>query len=252
MGRDARCGSSEVRLVSLGLLMVMFGGLAAGRGLAQAGGALNVGGEVPIRPDTVAASRAATPGEQLLRGFASHFRALATFEADFVQTQDWAGMDDAPLWKGKLYLRRPNLFRIEYTEPPGHLQVSDGKTVWTYVPENGEVLAARLDSTSGPGGDILRWVLDTGQAEPDVAQIQVEGKPALMVSLLPAAGLGLSKVRLWIRPGSLDLCQYEIIDSSGNSNLYLLSRAKGNPKLSDEFFRFTPPAGVPIVQLGSP
>lgn len=201
------------------------------------------------QPDSL---RPATPGNDLLREFARRFNALETFEAEFVQTQAWIGADESPPWKGKLYLKRPNLFRIEYREPAGHLQVSDGDTVWTYVPENGEVLATRLDGEDGHGGDPLRWILETGRAEPEVVDATVAGKPARVLSLVPGPGLGVSLVRLWIRPGGLDLAQYEITDSGGNRNLYALSKTRRDPKLGDDLFRFRPPPGVPVVQLGSP
>lgn len=89
----------------------------------------------------------------LLRQVAQSVSALDTFEADFVQTQHWVGMPDSPPWKGVLYLKRPNLFRLEYSDPPGHLQVSDGHTVWTYVPENKEVLSTQLGEVGGKGGE---------------------------------------------------------------------------------------------------
>lgn len=193
-----------------------------------------------------------TPGQVLLDAFARKFGALETFEAAFTQSQEWVGADASPEWRGTLYLKRPNLFRVEYDEPKGHLQVSDGKTVWTYVPENGEVLSAKLDSTAGAGGDVLRWILETGTAEPEVTETEVKGKSVLELSLLPQAGLGLSRVRIWISPKTLELVRYEITDSSGNRNLYTLGETRKNPKLSNELFRFVPPDGVPVVQLGAP
>ncbi len=192
-----------------------------------------------------------SPGERALHAISARFADLATFEADFTQTQSWVGSDPVES-RGTLYIKRPNLFRLQYTEPPGHLQVSDGKIVWTYVPENGEVLTTKLDARRGQGGDLLHWVLETGKAEPELGREDLDGKPATVVTLVPDPGLGLSRVRLWTRPDSPEILQYELTDASGNVTLYRLNHVRRNPALPDTLFRFVPPKGVPVVELGTP
>jgi outer membrane lipoprotein carrier protein len=193
-----------------------------------------------------------TPGATALREVAGLLLGLDSYQAEFEQTQDWVGMDAPASARGTLYLRRPNLFRIEYAEPKGHLQVSDGTRVWTWVPENGEVLLARLSDGPGGSGDPLRWVLENGRAEPGVETDTTGGGTARVISLIPAAGSGLKRVRLWTRPGSPDLIRYEYEDDGGNRTLYRLTRTRKNPPLDPGLFRFTPPAGVPVVELGAP
>jgi outer membrane lipoprotein carrier protein len=187
-----------------------------------------------------------------LREVAALLLGLDSFQADFEQTQEWVGMDAPAAARGTLYLRRPNLFRIEYAQPKGHLQVSDGSRVWTWVPENGEVLLARLSDGPGGSSDPLRWVLETGRAEPGVVADTVDGGPSRCIVLVPGAGSGLKQVRLWTRPSSPDLIRYEYEDDGGNRTLYRLIRTQKNLALDAEFFRFTPPPGVPVVELGSP
>jgi outer membrane lipoprotein carrier protein len=193
-----------------------------------------------------------SPGATALREIAGLLLGLDSYQAEFAQTQEWVGMDAPAAARGTLYLRQPNLFRIEYTEPKGHLQVSDGSRVWTWVPENGEVLLARLSEGPGGSSDPLRWVLENGRAEPGVVADTVDGGPARRVVLVPAEGSGLKQVRLWTRPGSPDLIRYEYEDDGGNRTLYRLTRTRKNPRLDVGLFRFTPPPGVPVVELGAP
>ena len=193
-----------------------------------------------------------TPGAAALREISGLLLGLDSYQAAFEQTQEWVGMDAPAAARGTLYLRRPNLFRIEYEQPKGHLQVSDGSRVWTWVPENGEVLLARL--ADGPGGssDPLLWVLENARAEPGVVADTVDGGPSRRIVLVPAEGSGLKQVRLWTRPGSPDLIRYEFEDDGGNRTLYRLSHTRKNPRLDLGLFRFTPPPGVPVVELGAP
>jgi outer membrane lipoprotein carrier protein len=193
-----------------------------------------------------------SPGTAVLKEVAGRLLGLETFEAEFEQTQEWVGMDEPARARGVLYLRRPNLFRIEYREPRGHLQVSDGRKVWTMVPENREVLVSDLSSGPGGSGDPLRWILETSRAEPEVAADTVAGLAARKISLVPAPGSGLRRVRLWTRPGSPDLLVYEFEDEGGNLTRYRLTRTRSNPSLDPALFRFVPPPDIPVVELGAP
>jgi outer membrane lipoprotein carrier protein len=194
----------------------------------------------------------ASAGEEILRRLAAAFENMETYQAEFIQTQSAPGMDDGAVSSGTLSLRRPNLFRLEYDEPKGHLQVSDGRTVWTYVPENKEVLSTRLEEGAGQGGDLLRWILNNSRALPSVDDDLVGGRRVQRITLVPAEGVGLSRVRIWTPPGSSDLAQYEIMDSSGNLSTYRLVTVRRNPRLKADLFRFTPPKGIPVVEVGTP
>ena len=191
-------------------------------------------------------------GAMALREIAGLLLGLDSYQAEFEQTQEWVGMDAPAAARGTLYLCRPNLFRIEYAQPKGHLQVSDGSRVWTWVPENGEVLLARLSAGPLGSSDPLRWVLENGRAEPGVVADTVDGEPSRRIVLIPAEGSGLKRVRLWTRPGSPDLIRYEYEDDGGNRTLYRLAHTRKNPPLDVGLFRFTPPPGVPVVELGAP
>ncbi|MFN8549401.1 MAG: outer membrane lipoprotein carrier protein LolA [Candidatus Eisenbacteria bacterium] len=197
-----------------------------------------------------AAEASPTPGELSLAAVASPFLALDSFQADFVQTQHWVGMDEPAVSKGTIFLLRPNLFRIEYREPKGHLQLSDGKVVWTYVPENGEVLKAELPE--GGGGDLLRRILAESSPDSAIGSEIIEGRACRVLTLHPGEDLGLTLVRLWTKGSSDAILQYEFEDGSGNRSLYRLDRTRENPPLKASLFSFTPPPGVPVVEVGAP
>lgn len=220
--------------------------------LLLGGGSVSLAQAPPAPPGGAEGAAPLTPGAAVLREIAGLLLGLDTFEAEFEQTQEWVGLDAPAAARGTLYLRRPNLFRIEYSQPRGHLQVSDGSRVWTWVPENGEVLLARLSGGPGAGSDPLRWVLENGVADSSVVTETVDGGPSRSIVLVPAEGAGLKRVRLWTRPGSPDLIRYEYEDDGGNRTLYRLIHARKNPRLEVGLFRFTPPSGVPVVELGAP
>lgn len=215
-------------------------------------GAPDASSEASVGPAGGTSSWEESPGRRLLERLAGVYLSMETLRIDFTQTQDWVGMEDSPPWKGRILLMRPDKFRIEYEEPEGHLQVGDGERVWTYVPENDEVLVTRLSDPDGPGGDLLRWILETGRPDPEVVGHSVDGKPARLLTLHPPEGLGIDRVRIWVEPEGTGILQYELVDSSGNRNTYLVRSIKADVDLSSSLFRFEPPEGVPVVELGSP
>jgi outer membrane lipoprotein carrier protein len=231
------------RLVALSIMITAWLLCAAGSAPAQTPAAGTAGRAPAVAP---------TPGAAALREIAGLLLGLDSYQAEFEQTQEWVGMEAPAKARGTLYLQRPNLFRIAYSEPKGHLQVSDGSSVWTWVPENGEVLLASLGASPVGSGDPLRWILENGRAEPEVAADTVDGLPARRVALIPAEGSGLKRVQLWTRPGLPDLIRYEYEDDGGNRTLYRLTHTLKNPTLDAGLFRFTPPPGVPVVELGAP
>lgn len=197
------------------------------------------------------ASTAETPGAKALARVAAPFQALATFRAEFIRLDRWVGMDEPTEYRGTLYLMRPNRFRIAYRVPEGHVQVSDGTQVWTYVPENEQVLLAPLDA-SLEHKDFLTRILEESEADAAVAVESFEGSPAEVVRLLPPPGLELAEVRIWTRPASREILQYELTEASGNQSTYRLTKVEENPTLDPSLFVFEPPRGVPVVEVGAP
>lgn len=191
-------------------------------------------------PEAVAAER--------LQRAARPFLELTRFQAEFVQTQEWVGMDSPGAFRGMLYLERPNRFRLEYREPAGHLQVCDGDKVYTYVPENEQVLAAPLPRDGR--ADLLGRILEDSRPDPAVEAAELDGVPAEILTLHPPDGLDLERVRLWTRTDSGAILQYELIEISGNRSTFRFLKTWSDPEIDPELFRFVAPPGVPVVEVG--
>jgi len=241
-GRTRRPRLSRVRNgVQLALVFASFLGIWLGSpDLLQAEG--EAGAKVDAEVDS--------PGARALRAVAEPFQALETFRAEFVQSQEWIGSDEPTFYRGNLYIQRPGQFRIEYSEPKGHLQVSDGTHVWTYVPENEQVLVAQLP----PGlenNDLLGRILEESRAEQEIESVSLDGEEVEVITLHPPIDLELRTVRLWTGAASSEILQYELTESSGNRTTYRLKRTWENPELEEDLFRFEAPKGVPVVEVGT-
>lgn len=71
---------------------------------------------------------------EIVKGIESHYRQVHTLKGQFTQTYSWG--DNRKTESGVAYFARGGLMRWVYLEPKNKLVVSDGKTVWLYVPED--------------------------------------------------------------------------------------------------------------------
>ena len=77
-------------------------------------------------------------GEEIIARVQKRLSSYKTFSARFEKQFYWAVLDKYRSREGRIYLRRPNRFRIELEG--GDVVVADGEAVWSYVVHNGQVV----------------------------------------------------------------------------------------------------------------
>lgn len=96
--------------------------------------------------------RATTPESQQVRDFA----------ADFVQLSTVVAIDRMQRGEGKVWFKFPPeartssampMFRWDYQVPNEQQILSDGTTLWVYVPENRQVIVSEVDQVEAEYGD---------------------------------------------------------------------------------------------------
>src|SRR3989441_7402491 len=92
----------------------------------------------------LAALLSTVPGPQekglsdIIPGVESSFARMKDYSADFIQIFEDA-LNRKQQESGHLYLMRPRMMRWEYKKPEEKLFISDGKTVYFYVPADRQV-----------------------------------------------------------------------------------------------------------------
>ena len=124
-----------------------------------------------------------------------------TFEARFEKQFYWAVLDKYRSREGRIYLRRPNRFRIELEG--GDVVVADGEAVWSYVVHNGQVVISPYEAEKKRPWEVFfdyteRYVAHCGGGK------LVAGRPLLFVdhgtrkqSLCNRTDAGLGGSRKW-------------------------------------------------------
>jgi outer membrane lipoprotein carrier protein len=182
-----------------------------------------------------------------------HYNTLHTLQAEF--TELYRGNGTERTESGTLWIKRPGRMRWEYRQPEAKLFITDGKNAWFYAPGDPQARrtpSRKLDDIRSPlayllGKTKLERVLG-GLALARDATPRTPGNYVLRGTPTGLAG-HLARVLLEITPeGRIDRIVAEGQDDSVTEYRFLES--KEDVAVSDERFRFVPPAGVEIVEGG--
>jgi outer membrane lipoprotein carrier protein len=199
----------------------------------------------------LAAQSVAPSATQLAAAVDHHYNVLHGLRVNFTESYQGMGMDRHE--SGVLLLEKPGRMRWNYAEPAGKVFVLDGKYGWFYTPGDAQVQqipAKKLDDLRSP----LRFLLGHAQltkeldgltmAPADGDMFRLRGVPRGMEQRVRSLELVVS------REGTIQSMTLEELDGSRTS--FVFKDEQANPVIAADTFRFTPPAGVQVVEGAPP
>src|SRR6185312_877027 len=191
------------------------------------------------------------PVKKLASAVDSRYNSLQTFTAEFVET--YSGTGTTRTESGTLSLKRPGKMRWDYREPSQKLFLSDGKTAYFYVPAEHQArktAVKNLDDFRSP----LRYLLGKTKLEKEFDHLAIADAPSpktagnIVLSGVPKNMADrVNRVLLEINPQS-QIQRITIEEADGAVTEFTFSHIAENVPLADSDFRFTPPAGVEMVE----
>jgi len=173
-----------------------------------------------------------------------------TFSARFQKQFYWAVLDKRRNREGRIYLRRPDRFRIELEG--GDLVVADGRAVWSYVERNAQVVVSPYE------GEVKTpWAVFFDYAERytpiAVEESKLEGRDCHLLIMAPESKVSVvERMRVWVDRKKWLLLQVEQLEANGNLTTYRLTDHRTNKKIDDEVFAFEVPEGVEVLDRRVP
>jgi outer membrane lipoprotein carrier protein len=189
--------------------------------------------------------------QELAQRVDRHYNQLRSLKAGF--TESYEGLGVRRTESGTLLLLKPGRMKWEYREPAGKLFLLDGNYAWFYSRGDSQVQrihAKELDDLRSP----LRFLLGRTELERELSNL----------TLAPAAGghftlSGLPKgqekriARLTLTVTSDGtITGIEMEETDGALTRFTFTGEQPNVAIPAEMFRFTPPAGVPVVDALPP
>jgi outer membrane lipoprotein carrier protein len=154
---------------------------------------------------------------------------------------------------GILYLRRPGMMRWEYQSPSQKLFVSDGKTIYFYLPDENQVQKTPVKESRDQRIPFL-FLLGKGNLRKDFSKIEFarndkpffEGNQVLYA--YPKKDIDeFSRILMEFDPHSLQLQRITIFEVNGSTSEFVFRNIKENLGLNAQMFSFKVPKNVEVV-----
>ena len=188
---------------------------------------------------------------QVAQAVDDHYNHLRSLESNFTEIYRGAGAEREE--SGTLWLKKPRKMRWEYRSPRVKLFVSDGQSVWFYLPEQRQLRKTdfrRLDDLRSP----IAFLLGKTKLEKELQGLSqaVDQAPAsagntVLRGVPRAMADQVSEVQLEVTPAH-QIARIVLMEADGGTTEFRFSGWKENVDLADSQFRFTPPPGVEIVE----
>ena len=198
------------------------------------------------------------------------YNELKDMQAEFSQTTLIASIKREERGSGEVSIKKPAggtaMFRFDYRKPNQQI-VSNGKTVWYYLPENNQVMVSDVARLfDGGKGVALNYLTGMGHVSRDFT-ISFAGsgrdkKGNYVLDLVPKReSQALAKLQLAIDAKAVERYKAEgkaegqfpvvssvVFDPLGNKTTIHYSKVRVNRGIGSERFNFKVPAGAEVIK----
>jgi len=183
--------------------------------------------------------------EQAPPYFTDFFTGLLTLQADFDQQVVDGNRQLLQSSQGHMWIMRPGRFRWNYETPYKQQLVADGERLWSYDEDLEQVTVQPASKvlTSTPamllsGDKPLETVFSIKETSTTPGDQRV--------TLVPKTD-DSNVIQLQVHFSNKLLTHIDAEDSFGNTTIFSFSNLERNPKLDENLFTFTPPAGADVI-----
>ena len=200
---------------------------------------------------TVGAQAPAVPADSIAKDLQAKYDRVTDFSADFVHTYRGGVLKQQATERGRLLVKKPGKMRWEYTAPEKKLFVSDGRKIYSYIPQDRQVVVSTMPQDDQAPTPAL-FLTGKGNITRDftVAYDKVADAPpgSVALKLTPRKREPeYESLTLVVDPKSLGLRMLIAIDTQGGRSAFSFSNLKENVGLPDTQFVFQMPRNVDIV-----
>ena len=180
-----------------------------------------------------------------------HYNQLRSLKAGFMESYEGMGMRRVE--SGTLLLLKPGRMKWEYSQPAGKLFLLDGKFAWFYSRGDSQVQripAKQLDDLRSP----LRFLLGRTELEKELTGLKLAPAANGQFTLTgqpKGQEQRVARLTLTVTADGI-IAAIEIEEADGALTRFTFTSEQPNAPIPAESFRFTPPAGLPVVDALPP
>jgi outer membrane lipoprotein carrier protein len=188
----------------------------------------------------------------LIDGVDKVFASMKDFQARFIQISK-NSVNQSPADEGHLYLTRDKKMRVDYEKPEEKHFVSNGKTLFTYIPANRQVTQDPVKDSMVEqfplmfllGRSGLRKEFQT--IDRRTAKPLIEGDQVLW--LTPnRKNQDIERIEIEVNPRTYLIDRMMILNTDKSSTEFAFLEIEINTNIDAKTFEFKPPAGIRVIQ----
>src|SRR5688572_994854 len=190
--------------------------------------------------------------EDLARALQERYQNVRDFTADFVQTYRGGVLRTETREHGTVVVKKPGRMRWIYTSPERKEFVSDGQKMYSYIPEDKQVVVSDVPSETEAPTPVL-FLAGKGDLAKDFSAAQAESP------VTGAVGLKLTPRRsepeyeyviMAVDAATLQIRGLTTRDRQGGESTIRFENIQENKGIPDKDFAFRIPRGVDVITNG--
>jgi len=197
--------------------------------------------------------------EALARSLQQRYQGVRDFAADFVHTYRGGVLRTQTTERGNVKIKKPGRMRWVYTAPEKKEFISDGQKVYSYLPQDKQVIVASMPSDNQATTPAL-FLAGKGHIARDFTATYAEPAPAGAAPPAKTTSLKLTPRRsepeyeylvVAIDPATFQIRALTTRDRQGGDSTLTFTNLKENQGISDKEFAFRVPRGVDVITDGT-
>jgi outer membrane lipoprotein carrier protein len=199
-----------------------------------------------------AAAQSQPAPDALARSLQQRYQGIKDFSADFVHSYRGGVLKTRSQERGTVNVKKPSRMRWTYTTPEKKEFVSDGVKIYSYIPQDKQVIVSNVppdNQATTPAlflagkGDIAR------DFSASYAQSTIPGTVALKLTPRRSEP-DYEFLVVAVDPASLQIRALTTRDREGGESTLAFTNLKENQGISDKVFAFRIPKGVDVITDG--
>ena len=183
------------------------------------------------------------------------YESVRDFSADFEHTYAGGVLRSVLVERGTVQIKKPGMMRWNYNWPEEKVFVSDGSSLYSYIPFDRQVIVGKLPSDDRASTPVL-FLAGRGNLSTDFTaaydELETAAPDTWIIRLTPTGeDVEYSHFVLGIDRRSLSITQLRETDYQGAVSTFTFTALKENEGLPDSLFTFEIPRGTEIITENS-
>src|SRR5258705_2181094 len=191
--------------------------------------------------------------ETLARSLQQRYQGIKDFSADFVHNYRGGVLKTQAQERGTVTVKKPSRMHWTYTAPEKKEFVSDGVKIYSYIPQDKQVIVSNVPADDQAATPAL-FLAGKGDIVRDFSASYVDSTipGTLALKLTPRhAEPDYDYLVVTVDPASLQIRALTTKDKQGGESMLVFTNLKENQGISDKEFAFRIPRGVDVITDGS-